>query len=197
MGQSLLSAETRFNTTVGTLKLEVSLNDWNFANPALELHVHLFVLPAVTSILEFNDAQDVTTFVLSSEAIMTSTITLIGSCIVDDDTIAPLTFQLIENGSVLDLVLRFPRFNRTVSYDPDFSVTPGGSPVDGTKGTGDDLWALLALLLLPISAIMFTGASILLFYRHFTRRHRLNTVKKTLASVSQTVCVEQRVEASL
>jgi len=144
VGQSLSSAGTTFTPTAGTLKFEVMLGNWSFTNLAntLDLHLHRSVLPIFTSIVESRYAQNITTFILASGATITSTINLIGSCMVDSSTVAAMSFGLTELANVsggLDLVLEFPHFYKTVSYDPDFSVTLGQSSSRGGDGGPGDL----------------------------------------------------------
>jgi len=158
----------------------VTLSNWSFAHPAntLALRLQLALLPVVTQEEASAQGSNITTFILTSGNTMTTTIELLGFCIVDTTTIAPINMQLSETGvsGLLDLVLQFPHFKENILYDPDFSVilNTGG-------GDGQDQLLLLSLLaLLVIPGTMFVAAAIFVAWLVYDKKRTWARISRVL-----------------
>lgn len=182
--QDLSSAGINFTTHAGSLKFEIALSNWSFSRPTNTLGLHLLIslLPAYTSIQETN-TNDTTTFVLSAANVATATINLIRSCVVDNSTTERVSFSLnnTSTAGLLDLVILFPNFAKSIVYDPDFSVTldVGGTNVGDGSSNLLPLLSLLVLLLVPAVMVLIgaiaLGVLVSRKHRHQSRINRALT----------------------
>jgi len=179
---SLSSAGISFNTFPGTLKLSLTLSNWNFSSPSNTLHIHLSlnIQPSITDISQ-STSGNITTFTLLSSNILNSTINMLHLGIADNTSIIPIQFFLNSssplgsgNNSTLDLELVIPSFSSSFHYDPDFSVTFLGGGNDGGDGGGNsNLLALLSLLVLLVVPAFFIFVGLMVFaYVYVIRRKR-------------------------
>ena len=186
VGQTLNSSGIKFTTRGSSLKLSVVIGRWNFssASHSLALSLSLDAIPPFTSI-SFDEANssnpNVTTFVLESAGGLQVVIDLLRAAEADG-VVAPVAFSFSANLSIL--VMRFPSFSRSLSYDPDFSVAIVGTATTTTT-TGDgggsadlSLEALASLVVIPLFlvtlACVIGGALWLYRRRKINRQHSVN-----------------------
>jgi len=101
--------------------------------------------------------------------------------IADNSTIVPIQFFLNSstplgsgNNGTLDLELVIPSFASSFHYDPDFSITLGGSGSGSSSSSGDglgdggsgSLLPLLALiaLIIPVCFVLITVVVVVVFF---------------------------------
>jgi len=109
VGQTLNSSGISFNTFPSDLKFEVVLSGWPFEQPSntLCLHLVLNVTPNLTSVLQNNGDNNITTFtLLSSNETMTTTIRMIPYGTVDEVNV-PVSFSLDQNQTDPSLLALF------------------------------------------------------------------------------------------
>ena len=182
---TLESAGIPFSTLPGTLKLSVTLSNWNFSSPSDTLHIHfsLNIQPSVTNIGQ-SSSGNITTFLLISD-LLNTTIDLLHLGIADNSSIVPIQFFLNSssplgsggNNSTLDLELVIPSFASSFHYDPDFSVTflgENGASGSGDGGSGGNLLPLLALiaLVIPVGMVVIVVAVVLVVVLLKRRKYR-------------------------
>ena len=150
VGQTLNSSGISFDTKPSDLEFEMALSGWPFAQSSntLRLYLLLNVVPNITSLLQNNGTNNITTFtLLSSNETMPTTIRMIGYGTVDGVN-TPMSFSLTQNqtdSDLLALVLEIPHFSSSFQYDPDFSVIlPSPQQEDSSSAT--DLLPLLSLI---------------------------------------------------
>ena len=159
---SLVTAGTVYHIPASSVKFEININSYTFQQPnnTLQLTLNLRVRPNATEVTR-TDTQNVTTFTIVSDnadETLTFYLQLLRRCVVDNNQIASVDFQMVPPtiGETLTLIIYLPYFTNSLSYDPDFSTALVGSGASsgGGDGGGNGNLPYLAFLVFLIPVVL-------------------------------------------
>lgn len=137
---------------------------------SLDLVLGLTIIPNTTTQRTLADARlNLTDIVLSSSRMLTL-LRLLDVAQADGQTV-PVSFNLTDG----ILALRFPCFNSSLLYDPDFSVVLTQNTENSGGSDGLQLLALLALLVIPLALVLI--AVIVAAIAWFLAKRRVNQTR--------------------